>query len=289
MRETPPPSCTPCSPAPNRYLVIVRTDSQPILSASMTNFEKYLPSSLINQTSPYQNHSSALSSIPAADSPTQTSKKRWSLFKGFNVFGPLPGNQRPGEVTPPGTPDEKTTPDSSTENLPAPGPNSAITTNQAPSRPATPPHQTFSFKFSLEWNNQRSAEQRNPRKMTPPTLPTNAQNTLNKLQNRQSSGSGGSGSGSTTSISATSSTGTGTSTSTSEDARMRTRNGEIRPLKPMPHEIPIARYSGRALAEWRQVLVECGHFYHRRRLEGVPRDNLIETPTMGVETFRLAG
>jgi hypothetical protein len=285
MRETPPPSCTPCSPAPNRYLVIIRTDSQPILSASMANFEKYLPSSLINQTSPYQNHSSALSSIPAADSPSQPSRKRWSVFKGFNnVFGPVPGNQRPGEVTPPGTPDEKTTPNSSSENLP--GPNSAITTSQPPSRPATPPHQIFSFKFSLEWNNQRSAEQRNPRKMAPPTLPTNAQNILHKLQNRQSSCSGGSGS--TTSISGTSahsSSGTGTS----EDAKMRTRTGEIRPLKPAQHEISIARYSGRALAEWRQVLIECGHFYHRRRLEGVPKDSLIETPTMGVETFRLAG
>jgi len=258
----------------------------------MTNFEKYLPSSLISQTSPYQNHSSALSSIPSADSPTQPSKKRWSLFKGFNVFGPVPGNQRPGEVTPPGTPDEKTTSNSSTDNLP--GPNSAITTTQPPSRPATPPHQTFSFKFSLEWNNARSAEQRNPRKMTPPTLPINAQNILQKLQNRQSSSSGASGSpsnsgsGSTTSISisgGSSASGTGAS----EDARMRTRNGEIRPVKPAPHEIPIARYSGRALAEWRQVLVECGHFYHRRRLEGVPKDSLIETPTMGVETFRLAG
>lgn len=263
----------------------------------MNNFEKYLPSTLISQNSPYQNHSSALSSIPAADSPNQQSRKRWSLFKGFNtVFGPLPGNHRPGEVTPPGTPDEKTTPNSSTENLP--GPNSAITTTQVPSRPATPPHQAFSFKFSLEWNNQRSAEQRNPRKITAPNLPTNAHNILQKLQNRQSSSSGGSGS--TVSISATSahsSSGTGSGTgsgngsgsSTSEDAKMRTRTGEIRPLKPTQIEVSIARYSGRALAEWRQVLVECGHFYHRRRLEGVPRDNLIETPTMGVETFRLAG
>ena len=319
MRDTPLPNCTPCSPAPNRYLIIIRTDSQPILSPSMTNFESFIPAGLINQASPYQSHSSALNSIPAADSPTTptSNKKRWSLFKGLNMnnmFGAIPGNHRPGEVTPPGTPHENITSNPLADEVTIPDPNSAVAI-PAPttSRPATPPHQVLSFKFSLEWSAQRP-DQRGSRRMTPPSLPYNAQAILQRHQNRQSYSSSSSGGGNSSSTTSGTATTTATTQSDSSDAigststkaafstttpatvqdsdlRMRTRTGEIKPLKPMSgtHETSAARYSGRALAEWRQVLTESGHFYHRRRTEGVPKDHLIETPTLGVETFRLAG
>ncbi|OCT47279.1 hypothetical protein CLCR_02238 [Cladophialophora carrionii] len=276
MRGLVPPSSAPCSPAPSRVLVIVRTDSQPIMTASKTHFEKYLPTSIVTQNSPFPNHSSILNTIPAADLPNNSTKKRWSLFRGLNVFG-MPGNHRPGEVTPPGSPEEKAVSASSD----APDPNSAITT---PKRPATPPHQAFSFKFSLEYLSSRPYLENKNRPVAAPLLPPNAQAILRSRQSSDSGVSGGSASG----VSQTSNSG-GSGVSGSSTSRGKARAREVKPLKPKDHEMGRARYSGRSLAEWAQVLHECRSFYSRRKQEGVPRDSLVETPTMGVENFRLIG
>jgi hypothetical protein len=45
-------------------------------------------------------------------------------------------------------------------------------------------------------------------------------------------------------------------------------------------------YSGRALAEWGQVIWECNNFVDRRRDEGVLGLHEVEVPMLGVETFR---
>ncbi len=276
MRGLVPPSSAPCSPAPSRVLVIVRTDSQPIMTASKTHFEKYLPTSIVTQNSPFPNHSSILNSIPTADAPNQGNKKRWSLFRGLNVFG-APGNSRPGEVTPPGSPDDNGVPIAGD----TPGPNSAIT---APKRPATPPHQAFSFKFSLEFFTTRHNLENKNRMLTAPSLPSSAQAVLRSRQSSDSGVSRGSGSG----VSQTSnSAGSGASNSIASRGKAKAR--EVKPLKPTEHEMGTARYSGRSLAEWAQVLHECRSFHSRRKQEGVPRDNLVETPTLGVENFRLLG
>jgi hypothetical protein len=100
------------------------------------------------------------------------------------------------------------------------------------------------------------------RRLVAPLLPTNAQRILDL---RRTSGD---------------------SQSSNE---LKNRRGEIRPVKPVGRELDTARYSGRALAEWAQILMECRNFYLRRKQEGVPRDGLVETPTLGVETFRMAG
>lgn len=47
-----------------------------------------------------------------------------------------------------------------------------------------------------------------------------------------------------------------------------------------------SKYAGRALAEWAQIVSECDSFFSRRRDEGVPCDRMVETPTLGVESFR---
>ncbi|EEP82531.1 predicted protein [Uncinocarpus reesii 1704] len=47
-----------------------------------------------------------------------------------------------------------------------------------------------------------------------------------------------------------------------------------------------SKYAGRALAEWSLVVSECDCFFQRRRDEGVPYDNLVEIPMLGVESFR---
>jgi hypothetical protein len=262
MRGLVPPSSAPCSPAPSRILVIIRTDSQPLLTPSNTNFEKHANPTVVTQPSPYQNHSSVLNTIPAADLPAQATKKRWSLFRGLAGLG-TPGNNRPGEVTPPGSPDDQGTPVANDNH----DPNGAITARK---RPITPPHQAFSFKFSLEYFAARPNLENKNRMISAPQLPFNAQNILKSRQ-------------STDSNSASS------NTSSSTDSKGKAKVKAIQPLKPKAHEMNTARYSGRALAEWAQVLQECRSFHTRRRQEGVPRDSLVETPTMGVENFRLLG
>lgn len=49
------------------------------------------------------------------------------------------------------------------------------------------------------------------------------------------------------------------------------------------------KYAGRALAEWDLLIDEFQEFSKRRIAEGVPDDSLVETPTLGVETFRRPG
>jgi hypothetical protein len=64
---------------------------------------------------------------------------------------------------------------------------------------------------------------------------------------------------------------------------------EVEARKPSPQELGNARYAGRALAEWAQIVGECQGFFERRKDEGVPFNRLVETPTLGVESFRVYG
>ena len=60
-------------------------------------------------------------------------------------------------------------------------------------------------------------------------------------------------------------------------------------MKPVAEELRMAKYSGRALAEWALIVIECQNFFERRKEEGVPNNKLVETPTLGVESFRMYG
>ena len=66
---------------------------------------------------------------------------------------------------------------------------------------------------------------------------------------------------------------------------------ETSPVQPpsaplLDERLVASKYAGRALAEWAQVVSECDNFFERRRDEGVPCDSMVETPTLGVESFR---
>ncbi|CAM1507111.1 Fc.00g067520.m01.CDS01 [Cosmosporella sp. VM-42] len=63
----------------------------------------------------------------------------------------------------------------------------------------------------------------------------------------------------------------------------------IDPVKPTGFYTKNAIYTGRALAEWGQVIWECNNFVERRRDEGVMGLNDIEIPILGVEGFRKIG
>ncbi|GJN73085.1 hypothetical protein PLICBS_007161 [Purpureocillium lilacinum] len=60
-------------------------------------------------------------------------------------------------------------------------------------------------------------------------------------------------------------------------------------VKPVGMYARNAIYSGRALAEWSQVVNECNSFMDRRKEEGVARLADLEVPQLGVEGFRKAG
>ncbi|RMZ91155.1 hypothetical protein DV736_g1621, partial [Chaetothyriales sp. CBS 134916] len=250
MRNLCPPSSAPCSPAPSRALVIIRTDNQALPSTVFSSFDTFLSYGLVNQNAPYQNRTPVLSTVPNPASSAHTAtKKRWSLLKMLGPFASAPANSRPGEVTPPPSPERAA---HSLARHPASVPASA-----------SPTHLTFSFRFSLEWVESRNQHGTKNRKLRPPQIPANSQKTLDGRPQSLSS--------------------------SSSDSRKSMPYPNIPPLKPTGRDVAAARYSGRALAEWAQVLTECQNFYVRRKQEGVPKDSLVETPTMGVETFRMLG
>jgi len=115
---------------------------------------------------------------------------------------------------------------------------------------APPPFRSFCFKFSLESTERRRADP-TPMRLLPPRLPAPAHALL-----------------------------AGVGAAAPADAPA------VRPAGPAR---AVAKYAGRALAEWELVVWECQSFFERRRAEGVPANASVETPTLGVEAFRRPG
>lgn len=243
MRNTAPPSTNPCAPAPGRALLIIRTDGNH--GGSFTSFDKLMPTST-GLSLPFGSQSSMLAKVPEADVQKTESKKRWSILKSINLFSG-PANSRPGEVTPPGSPDSTNRKVRNKDQ-------------EAISRPSTPPHQAVNFRFSLEYTNSRPQIPAKLRKLPLPTLPHTSQKILDDLNKLEGLAS-----------------------------RDTLRVPEVKPLKPRVDELSTARYSGRALSEWAQVVQECRNFYVRRKQEGCPSDAAVETPDIVVESFRMFG
>ncbi len=64
---------------------------------------------------------------------------------------------------------------------------------------------------------------------------------------------------------------------------------EVPSMRPLGKHAAKARYAGRALAEWLLLVMECNNFVERRRAEGVPSLKFLEVPTLGVDGFRKHG
>jgi hypothetical protein len=169
------------------------------------------------------------------------------------------------------------------------------------SRPKTP-HQPFFFKFSLEWMDRPQWPTKNKRLFTP-CLPVASQI---HVQQRRSPAK------SITEFD-TASEGASTAENTVDEnpseisidkdtvpepalelvpePQLRTATTKDSPLPGLPsapafdHLVP-SKYAGRALAEWAHIVSECDSFFARRRDEGVPTDRMVETPTLGVDSFR---
>ena len=257
------PSTAACSPAPGRQLFIVRNDVQPAPSGAFLSFEGILSSVATAKVNPYERHSirGPLASADSSQPPRSSGagRKRWSLFNSI-IPSSNSGNDRP----PVATNKERSWPTSPTTNGPnsppqshgspvgtrGPWPQGVQGSNRSPtdrSPSSNPSHQTLSFKFSLEWSDRDAHPVGKERRLTPPKLPLPAQLAL------------------------------------------QSRHVEVRdnsPLEPDGATAGPAKYAGRALAEWAVLISECQNFFERRRAEGVPTYQMVETPMLGVDPFR---
>lgn len=83
--------------------------------------------------------------------------------------------------------------------------------------------------------------------------------------------------------------GTDVSTAPSGETTRQSFEDLTRPCRPLGMSPHNAAYSGRALAEWSQVVFECNHFADRRRQEGVVSLKDVEVPALMVDGFQGIG
>ena len=170
-----------------------------------------------------------------------TSKGRWSYLRNL-IGAPKQSAKSKNSAAPKESSKPAAVPSNSTGDM-----SSADTTPAEIQQ--TQSHQSFSFRFSLEWVDKRFGSYQNWR-LSPPRLPLPAQVHL------QSKG-----------INIT----------------------PVHSSRPTGAAASSSRYAGRALAEWTFISHECQNFFDRRKKEGVPCDRLVETPTLAVEVFRRPG
>lgn len=158
-------------------------------------------------------------------------------------------------------------------------------------RPKTP-HQPYFFKFSLEWMDRPNWPTKNKRLFTP-CLPVASQLHVQHCRSRSPSKSTEFDTASEyfSTSDEKSTEGTNQSSPLAADSLARTpttKNSPLPELPPHPKQdyIVTSKYAGRALAEWAHIVSECDSFFARRRDEGVPSDRMVETPSLGVESFR---
>jgi Protein of unknown function (DUF1765) len=247
------PSSAPCSPAPGRRLIIIRNDCHSLPVSMFTSFDKVI--SQMSSTPSTTSSASIATGSNTSDSTRNSAKKRWNFMKNIMPFS-TPGNMRPGEVTPPGTADDSSAvagSEAASMSDTISMRSSATTTDLRRTRPSTPPYRPFSFKFSLEWLDRPNWPSKN-RRLSSPKLPLPAQILIQLRQEAKG-----------------------------DEVK------EVEPRKPSLESTGNARYAGRALAEWAQIVGECEGFFERRKDEGVPSNRLVETPVLGVESFRMYG
>ncbi len=258
-----PPSTAPCSPAPCRCLLIIRDDVQPAPSGMFLPFEGILSSSSTKKVNPYEKHSSpdpfaqnAPFSSTASSSPTSNlGKKRWGLLKSIMPFSSTAMESPAGPTTP--TPQSQSDSHPRLSGRPESRDGSSLVQAQSRQsnsntqvnqyRPPAATHRSLSFKYSLEWMDKENSAVGREMRLHPPKLPLPAQLSLGS------------------------------------------RSVDIvasEPRKTEGSDFESSKYAGRALAEWAVLIMECQRFFERRKAEGVPTYQLVETPTLGVDPFR---
>ncbi|KAI5275218.1 DUF1765-domain-containing protein [Aureobasidium subglaciale] len=272
-----PPSTTPCNPAPGRRLLIIRTDTQVAPGGSFLAFDGIVPphpSAPIGAPSQAWKRDSVMSQAASLDiRPTSSASSDFSSELESSVSGlrgflrGLIGGKSRSKAAP--IPVVKTS--SSSASLPpaletpvsgGKLTRSATTATQAPrprasamkQSPQITPHASRgpspvrhrNFCFKFSLEMHVKAHHPTAMRLAPPRLPLAAQLYLQ------------------------------------ED------NGDdtvIQAAEPFGEAKAQSTYSGRALAEWMCILMECQGFFERRKSEGAPTNKHVETPTLGVEVF----
>lgn len=256
------PSTVPCSPAPGRRLLIVRDDLQAPSSGMFLSFDSILsPQSSSTQATAYERHSS-LHSVSQTTSqlvrgsedtnrPTSGGKKRWGLFRNIINFTSTTADRPQTHLPPPNPLAGKEAPwnELGEEAKSDRNVKKAVTTGSRSSE-LNNPYRSHSFRFSLEWIDKENNYAENERELQPPRLPVVAQKIV---------------------------------------PVSRSNARKYDPCKPVGTAVGTSKYAGRAFAEWSDIITECQSFFERRRNEGVPTSSKVETPTLGVESFRKFG
>lgn len=286
-----PLSSAPCTPAPGRRIIIIRCDNQITPVNLFVSFDRVAPPQAADQSLMHRRTGSTDST--GSDGPP--AKRRWGLLR--SMFGASRGAEGSNDST-----TDESESSSSELNL-TPESKCMDSHDQTPnhssddlSRPKTA-HQPYFFKFSLEWTDRPQWPTKNKRLFSP-CLPIASQVHVEQLRSPPKSED-------QENASDCSSDSTHETTETTpqscdlkdeptqlalptQSREMTTKDSPLPELPSQPlfdHLIP-SKYSGRALAEWAHIVSECDSFFARRRDEGVPSDRTVETPTLGVETFR---
>ncbi|OJJ51520.1 hypothetical protein ASPZODRAFT_148787 [Penicilliopsis zonata CBS 506.65] len=280
---TAPLSSAPCTPAPGRRIIIIRCDNHLPPNNLFVSFDRVVPPGSTGQPLAAKINSTA--DLPSSESQPSSQKRRWGLLK--SMFGAAKSGESAVDE-----PETKTLDQTVTSDRCSDGHARSHNGSLEHLRPKTP-HQPFSFRFSLEWMDRPQWPSKNKRLYTP-SLPVAAQLHV-QLRSRPRS----------------------SETSTEKCIKKPTENVENEASKngdddkvtatevsatppptdssvslpelavPFPtNPLVASKYAGRALAEWAQIVAECDCFFARRRDEGVPSDRMVETPILGVESFR---
>lgn len=296
-----PLSSAPCTPAPGRRIIIIRCDNQISPVNLFVSFDRVVPPVPPEKVTSHRRSGSS----DSTGSDGTPSKRRWGLFK--NMFSSSSSNRSlesgggnsSSDESDGGGPEPTMMTESRCLEQHEPTPNNS--TDEL-IRPKTP-HQPYFFKFSLEWMDRPQWPTKNKRLFTP-CLPVASQL---HVQHRRSPSNSSECDADSERTSIQENTGDGdtaeeirntkqittepSSNSLALDNQARTPTTKNSPLPELPsqpiydHLVP-SKYAGRALAEWAHIVSECDSFFARRRDEGVPSDRMVETPSLGVDSFR---
>lgn len=285
------PPTAPCNPAPGRKLLIIRTDTS--LMNNLMSFRRMMSNGQtvssertssddeyddINDDAHGAPSASLLERVVSSMESGEKARRRSGILRTILGYGTSDSRSRSRSPKPPSEEpvtrkragSESSNEDTSTNASPAKRPGSSSRMSMYESRPspnsspekaktasdshATPKritkHVPAAFKFSLEPTDRRPQALPPNMVLSSPRLPLAAQALLHDQEDMHQD-------------------------MTLADLGMKSAEA--------------ARYSGRAFAEWTLVVNECQNFFERRRNEGVPTNALVETPTLGVESFRKPG
>ena len=289
---TPQLSSAPCTPAPGRRIIIIRCDNQVSPANLFVSFDRVVPPAPSEPAmAPRRNSSSSLNADSSSSDSSAPPKRKWNILK--SVFG-VSASKSSDTQSSSSSFDESEISDAQPNTgkcLDTHPPRSQAGTGE-PVRPKTA-HQPFFFKFSLEWMDRPQWPTKN-RRLLPPALPSASQLHLQKLRQSKANKT---------------EYDTASENAPGDEAKEETKTGEnatdeqaqtsapAPPAKDPPglYHVPKAaandkvvasKHVGRSLSEWALIVIECDSFFARRRDEGVPCDRMVETPTLGVESFR---